>query len=577
MRAGIPGHRLVSMLLSVALLMLSGIAGAGNAAAAVNDVVQLTNAPPWWSPSPAQTDGTIIVWDNRQPVAEGDYTTDLRDIYAAQVDDPRPFPIATGDADQRSPAVSGDFVVWLEDDVIRATNLTTGEVFDVGTTGNPLPADVSGYERSTRLSWRAPAISGTWVVWLQVSGDTSRILARDLRSMKSPVTVVEGGITTDNAGVAWPTVSRPQISGERVLWTDHAGESATSWDLMSGSIDGSAPTIVTTLPNAQFDFAGDLVTFGTRLPEPDYRDATGIYHLDTGQKTVIASAPNAGPMKSAPATDGRYVFWGDETGLGGTWMAFRLTGFDTVSGSHFTTTTGGLNVDLDVAGGYVAVTQGHIGNYSVQAIPITDLLPSASQSDPASISPDWNYYPESSHYLSFGFKDFWTQNGGLPVFGFPLTEEFTQNGLTVQYLERQRFEYHPEFAGSPYEVELGRLGTEVAEERGLTTSQSFQPLPAGTTSNSDCTFFAQTGHRLCRDFKAYWQSHGLEFGDPGVSYRESLALFGYPISEEFTDPATGYTVQYFERARFEYHPDNPEPYRVLLGRLGADELGQQFK
>jgi hypothetical protein len=31
-------------------------------------------------------------------------------------------------------------------------------------------------------------------------------------------------------------------------------------------------------------------------------------------------------------------------------------------------------------------------------------------------------------------------------------------------------------------------------------------------------------------------------------------------------------VQYFERARFEYHPDNPAPYRVLLGRLSADQV-----
>ncbi len=29
-------------------------------------------------------------------------------------------------------------------------------------------------------------------------------------------------------------------------------------------------------------------------------------------------------------------------------------------------------------------------------------------------------------------------------------------------------------------------------------------------------------------------------------------------------------TQWFERARFEYHPDNPAAYRVLLGRLGAE-------
>jgi len=32
-------------------------------------------------------------------------------------------------------------------------------------------------------------------------------------------------------------------------------------------------------------------------------------------------------------------------------------------------------------------------------------------------------------------------------------------------------------------------------------------------------------------------------------------------------------VQYFERARFEYHPENAgTPYVVLLGLLGTDEV-----
>ncbi len=188
------------------------------------------------------------------------------------------------------------------------------------------------------------------------------------------------------------------------------------------------------------------------------------------------------------------------------------------------------------------------------------------------------YFKETGHSLSFGFKTFWNQSGGLPVFGYPLTEEFSEqnpdNGktYTVQYFERQRFEYHPEHRLTPYETELGRLGAADAEQRGLLKSSAFQPLPAGTGSNAHCTFVRETGHRLCGGFRSYWQSHGLEFNDPGISYRESLALFGYPISEEFTDPETGLVTQYFERARFEYHPDNAAPYDILLGRLGADTV-----
>ena len=52
-------------------------------------------------------------------------------------------------------------------------------------------------------------------------------------------------------------------------------------------------------------------------------------------------------------------------------------------------------------------------------------------------------------------------------------------------------------------------------------------------------------------------------------------LFGYPVSEPMAETnIDGDTVltQYFERAVFEWHPDNPSDYQVLLRRLGAEEL-----
>jgi spore germination protein len=211
----------------------------------------------------------------------------------------------------------------------------------------------------------------------------------------------------------------------------------------------------------------------------------------------------------------------------------------------------------------------------------TSAHPSAPQPDPGTISRTWLYFTETGHYLSYGFKDFWLRSGGLPVFGFPLTTEFDELNLdlgiyrTVQYTERQRFEYHPELAGTPYETLLGRLGAADAQRRGLLSHPAFQPLPAGTKSDAHSDFFPQTGHRVSHGFRSYWHGHGLDFGDPGISFRESLALFGYPISEEFVDPETGLVTQYFERAVFEYHPDNPDPYKILLRRLGAEEMSRR--
>lgn len=171
--------------------------------------------------------------------------------------------------------------------------------------------------------------------------------------------------------------------------------------------------------------------------------------------------------------------------------------------------------------------------------------------------------------IDSSFAGFYEQSGGLPILGYAVSDPLNEDGHLVQYLERQRLELHPENAGSPYEVLLGHLGWQEAEYRGLLVHSAFQPISSGsTTDNND--FFPETGHNLRGEFRDYWHSHGLNFGDPGVSFRESLALFGYPISEPFIDPDTGLVTQYFERARFEFHPENAgSEYEILLGHLGT--------
>jgi hypothetical protein len=85
-------------------------------------------------------------------------------------------------------------------------------------------------------------------------------------------------------------------------------------------------------------------------------------------------------------------------------------------------------------------------------------------------------------------------------------------------------------------------------------------------------YVPETGHAIAPEFYDYYRHAGVELADPGVSVRESLALFGYPLSNIMTEwvDEQEVRVQYFERARLEYHPNNPEQYRVLQGRLGSD-------
>jgi hypothetical protein len=181
------------------------------------------------------------------------------------------------------------------------------------------------------------------------------------------------------------------------------------------------------------------------------------------------------------------------------------------------------------------------------------------------------YFPETGHTVSGRFLEFWRSNGGLPVFGYPIGEQHEESGRQVQYFERQRFELHPENA-RPYDVLLGLLGSE-------RLAVGAPPPPAMEAPG--CMFFPTTRHNVCNQqgslgFLSYWRSNGLEFdGRRGKSYAESLALFGYPISEAYDYTlVTGEQVyaQWFERARFEWHPGNPDQYKVLLGRLGAEAL-----
>lgn len=162
-------------------------------------------------------------------------------------------------------------------------------------------------------------------------------------------------------------------------------------------------------------------------------------------------------------------------------------------------------------------------------------------------------------------KTFWEEQGGLPVFGYPLTpayQEPTDAGLvTVQFFERARLEHHPQNT-PPYDVLLGRLGADDLARQG------FPPFPRDLPREG-CRFFAETGQNICPPFLQTWQQYGLELGDPGVSQAESLALFGLPLSPPrplTLKNGTTVTAQWFERARFEDHG----PQGVLLGLLGRE-------
>ncbi len=100
--------------------------------------------------------------------------------------------------------------------------------------------------------------------------------------------------------------------------------------------------------------------------------------------------------------------------------------------------------------------------------------------------------------------------------------------------------------------------------RFLASSAGALPSPwACFAFGNDQRTFPETGKTISGDFLAYWTANG------------GLAQQGYPISDVVSEvnPTDGrtYQVQYFERARFELHPENVAPYNVLLGLLGREQ------
>ncbi|HMA33781.1 MAG TPA: hypothetical protein VKY74_04805 [Chloroflexia bacterium] len=176
-------------------------------------------------------------------------------------------------------------------------------------------------------------------------------------------------------------------------------------------------------------------------------------------------------------------------------------------------------------------------------------------------------FPETGHTVSGRFLAYWDGHGGLAQQGYPLSEEFSEvsdlNGqpYTVQYFERAVFEFHRENP-PPYDVLLSQLGTFRYQARYP------HGAPGQTADQTNGHYFAATGHWVGGKFWQYWQQHG------------GLAQQGYPLSDEFREKSDldgkTYLVQYFERAVFEWHPENPPPYDVLLSQLGTFRLRQKY-
>jgi hypothetical protein len=339
---------------------------------------------------------------------------------------------------------------------------------------------------------------------------------------------------------------------------------APGWQFLSTPINGQVEPYnrVSGAGNLRLDLPATLTTI-VLDDEPDSFSGSGTIYLDDMTATSGPEAYGVRFSKGGGVVDVLWAPGGGQVSVPtssalGT-LVDRSGGTTAVSssGGQFAINVGPSPVYLIHAGG------GGGGGGTVPPPPI----------NPQPACSGGRTFPETGYSVCGRIREFWEQNGGLPVFGFPIgaqhEEQIEGKPFQVQAFERNRLELHPENQ-RPYDVLLGRLGADRLSQQG----RDWMTFPK-SQAQAECRFFPQTGHNVCGEILQAWHANGLEFdGRKGKSEAENLALFGLPLSDEQTETIEGkqYVVQWFERARFERHPENAPPFNVLLGLLGNETL-----
>ena len=155
------------------------------------------------------------------------------------------------------------------------------------------------------------------------------------------------------------------------------------------------------------------------------------------------------------------------------------------------------------------------------------------------------FFPQTGHNVSGDFLTYYRSiKNAQSVFGFPITEQFVRNGLTIQYFQRARFELHPELPVGQ-RVTLSNFGQEMLESGERV--RIFNPFA--------CRFYRISGFSICYSFLDFFKKNG------------GVEVFGNPISpaQKLNDQII---VQYFEKARFEWRPALAVGQRVRITDLG---------
>jgi len=488
------------------------------------------------APTADQTDpvmaGTVIAWADRR--------TGIFDVVTYDTDEGQEqrlalaVPLPAPGTDRSQPALDGQTLVWV--------NTPPPDEAQIGTpaAATPQAQTIGAYDLARHKviplpnvgagPKRRPSVSGSLIAFGDKRGGDWDIYGYDMATSAEFPIAVGGGAHGYMA-----------INGNTVLYEVYRDG---SWDIMGYSVKEKRTFPVASGPGDQADpqIAGNTVVYldqGLAGGNPMLK----MYDIETRQTKTLAKDHRV----ARPAISGDIVVW--EDWRNGAPNAFA---YDTKKNTEYTLTRSGDARVPFVSGKFIGWLKSDSFSARVTAVQLVSKLPSDRLEPPTAPEPDVTYYPQTGHYLKYGFKEFWQSNGGLAYFGYPITEEFPDiapdgQQVTAQYFERAKLEY----VKATGTRRIGLVGTELTRDRKFDPIAPFPDVP-------DRRFLKETGHSLASGFKRYWDDNN------GVNQ------FGFPISEELTE--NGLNVQYFERGRLEYHPELEEGKRITLGRLGEELL-----
>jgi hypothetical protein len=411
-------------------------------------------------------------------------------------------------------------------------------------------AQVHGGTYSGQLSYNFPTSGNDYVVFLPSAAPT-------ISGNASQLGVWVYGDGSGHALKVWLRDKEGEVLQFRLGFIGSGG-----WQFLSAPINGPVEAFnrVSGSGNLRLDLPAALNAL-VLDDEPDSFNGSGTIYLDDMTAT---SGPEAYGVRFNKGNSVVDVLWAPQGG-----QVFVPT---SVAQGTLVDRSGGSST-VSASSGQFAV---NVGPSPVYLNHMPNTQPPPPPPSPPNC-PNPRNFPETGFSICGRIREYWEQNGGLAVFGYPKTpqqvEQVEGKPFVVQWFERNRLELHPENA-RPYDVLLGRLGDALLKRQ----NRDWMTFPK-TQPQSGCRYFPETGHNVCGEILAAWRANGLEFdGRSGKSEGEDLALFGLPLSEPAMETnSSGDTVltQWFERARFEVHPENQPPFNVLLGLLGNETLAGQ--